>query len=171
MPIGVFIVIVIPLMIVAGFVSAQRRRKAMERDLMSEWGSPTSRCSMDQDELMNVARYWRETRVLTTSSAPVDDITWNDLDMDAVFRYLNRAQSIVGEEALYAMLREINVSDETLSRRNRWIQAIDKDEVTRLALQNACASLARIGVMAFIHSYPPRRIKRPHMPGFIICLL
>ncbi|WMC92726.1 hypothetical protein [Kineothrix sp. MB12-C1] len=33
------------------------------------------------------------------------DITWNDLNMDAVFRQMNYAYSAAGEEYLYYLLR------------------------------------------------------------------
>ena len=36
----------------------------------------------------------------------VDDITWNDLDMDDIYMLLDNTQSAMGEEMLYACLRK-----------------------------------------------------------------
>ncbi len=36
----------------------------------------------------------------------IDDITWNDLGMDEVFKCINNTNSSVGQEYLYKMLRE-----------------------------------------------------------------
>ena len=35
----------------------------------------------------------------------IDDITWNDLDMNEVFKHINNTYSSVGDEYLYNMLR------------------------------------------------------------------
>ena len=35
----------------------------------------------------------------------IDDITWNDLDMDRVFKRINPGRSTSGEQYLYYMLR------------------------------------------------------------------
>ena len=39
------------------------------------------------------------------SQIPLDQITWNDLEMDAVFATLNFTHSAIGEEYLYALIR------------------------------------------------------------------
>ena len=38
-------------------------------------------------------------------SGYIDDITWNDLDMDRIYKKMNIANSSVGQESLYKMLR------------------------------------------------------------------
>ena len=100
----------------------------------------------------DIARYWREQRrasapdafdFLEADAPCVDDITWNDLDMDAIFQALNRAQSSVGEEALYAMLRNIGVGSETLDRRVRWMNALAQEEEGRVALQLRLSALRK----------------------------
>jgi len=40
-------------------------------------------------------------------SNPVDDITWNDLEMDEVFLHINQAKSFIGEQVLYHRLHEV----------------------------------------------------------------
>ncbi len=42
----------------------------------------------------------------------VDDITWNDLNMDAVYRSMNYTQSSAGDEYLYHMLRTPRVTSD-----------------------------------------------------------
>lgn len=36
-------------------------------------------------------------------SGYIDDITWNDLDMDRIYKKMNIANSSVGQESLYKM--------------------------------------------------------------------
>ena len=40
-------------------------------------------------------------------SNPVDDITWNDLEMDDVFLHINQTKSFIGEQVLYHRLHEV----------------------------------------------------------------
>jgi hypothetical protein len=151
MPFVVLILAALPVMAIAGLLSARHHRQALVKKLKSEWGRATPGRSLDPDALTDIMRYWRELYEGPGRSDCVDDITWSDLDMDAVFQHLNCTQSNVGEEALCAMLREIGVDDETLRRRNRWIQALGKDEPNRLRIQ---MRLRKIGKDRYHGVYP-----------------
>lgn len=145
MPFDFFIILAISAIVAAAFFANRRRCKAIEQALLREWGNsaPIPGSALDPEALENIARYWRETPVTADGGVPIDDITWNDLDMDAVFQSLNKTQSVVGEEALYAMLRNINTSAETLTNRNRWIRAAAENEAGRLALQRRLRKIGR----------------------------
>ena len=85
-------------------------------------------------------------RVLSGALPPedtVDDITWQDLDMDAVFCRLDNCPSVVGSEALYAMLRQTGVDSATLQRRQAIIEALRADEEARLDIQEAARKIGR----------------------------
>lgn len=47
----------------------------------------------------------------------IDDITWNDLDMDAIFHKIDRTYSSPGEAALYTLLRNPAMSEKKLNKR------------------------------------------------------
>ena len=49
----------------------------------------------------------------------IDDITWNDLGMDEVFKCINNTNSSVGQEYLYKMLREPVADAEKLHELDR----------------------------------------------------
>ncbi|NLG19670.1 MAG: hypothetical protein GX556_20305, partial [Fibrobacter sp.] len=51
----------------------------------------------------------------------IDDITWDDLNMDSVFKRLNYTRSTVGEEVLYSLLRFPVLNREQLSKREKQI--------------------------------------------------
>ena len=44
----------------------------------------------------------------------IDDITWNDLDMDRIFMLLNHTWSCIGESYLYCLLRMPAMEEESL---------------------------------------------------------
>src|SRR5690348_11300526 len=58
----------------------------------------------DERDLALISRYVR-ARAGASPGSLVDDRTWADLNMDDVFRVLDRAESRVGQAVLYARLR------------------------------------------------------------------
>lgn len=160
MSIEVLLILLIPSLLLSLITTISHRRKTLEATLKREWGAKKVTRTMDEDALANIERIWKEMRWEASSSMQVDDVTWNDLDMDAIYRRLNRTQSNAGEETLYAMLREIDVSDEALVRRNRWMRALSEDEAGRLALQKQLRKLGREhehGAFAFLRDPQARR--------------
>ncbi|MCR5829557.1 MAG: hypothetical protein K6F93_04305 [Lachnospiraceae bacterium] len=74
----------------------------------------------------------------------VDDITWNDLNMDNVFDLVNSCNSAYGEEYLYAMLRSPQVSEEKLKERGNLIKIFSKKKTLRNQLS---MHFANMGIM------------------------
>ena len=58
----------------------------------------------------------------------IDDLTWNDLDMDSVFKRLDYTRSSAGHEMLYHMLRKPLVQVEELEKREALITLFQKEE-------------------------------------------
>lgn len=52
----------------------------------------------------------------------LDDLTWNDLDMNRNFYKMNRTLSMPGQQQLYNMLRVLVFNEEELKRRGRMIE-------------------------------------------------
>lgn len=65
----------------------------------------------------------------------VDDITWNDLNMDEIFKSMNFTESNVGEEYLYHMLRDMSCDLERMDKQEKMITYFMEDEDARLFLQ------------------------------------
>lgn len=84
----------------------------------------------------------------------IDDITWNDLDMQEIYMQLNNTQSSIGEEYLYALLRKPSFSPEDLKERNRLIKFFSENEEARINLQvrlNQIGKINRISVYKYIN--------------------
>lgn len=62
----------------------------------------------------------------------IDDITWNDLDMDRVFQSMDYTVSSAGEDALYRWLRIPEFELDILKRRDRHISFMEEHEKERL---------------------------------------
>lgn len=65
----------------------------------------------------------------------VDDITWNDLNMDELFKSMNYTESSVGEEYLYFMLRNMDCDLDRLDKQEQLITYFMENEEERLYLQ------------------------------------
>ncbi len=75
----------------------------------------------------------------------IDDITWNDLDMDGVFCLINRTRSAVGAEALYDMLRRPKQTKAGFHNFEEDVHYLVEQEQERLNLQMELSSLRRKG--------------------------
>ena len=131
----------LPAALIALVVTRRQKRRALHQRLRDSWGSAAHLRKVDPDHLPHIAEYW-QLIAREKAASQVDDITWNDLDMDALYTRINQCQSNVGEAVLYAMLRDTGVDQEVLNRRERWIKAFNQDEARRMRLQKR---LRRLG--------------------------
>ena len=116
--------------IIYGIDRKRRERKgALRRAALWMEQSPAVPADMDA-----VKDWWQA--VAAEKDGGVDDITWQDLDMDAIFTAMNHTASGVGEEQLYAILRDTQTPEDTLSRRRRWVEALRKDTLVLKFLEH-----------------------------------
>ena len=98
-----FLAVIAGVLLLCALIGARNERErsaALRRKLEKEFGAvPAKKMSALRYE--KVPAYY--LRHLPEDG--IDDITWNDLDMDAVFARLDSTRSGAGEEYLYALLR------------------------------------------------------------------
>ena len=75
----------------------------------------------------------------------LDDITWNDLGMDEIFRQIDRTYSAAGEEYLYYTLRNIFCGREALEHLEEVVTWLDGQEDTRVRIQLLMKQLGHLG--------------------------
>lgn len=75
----------------------------------------------------------------------IDDITWNDLDMDSVFKQINHTWSSAGEEYLYYCLRNPKMEEDELLDMEEKIQYFSDHEEERIRMQVNFAKIGRTG--------------------------
>jgi hypothetical protein len=101
------------------------------------WGSQRS-APRDLDE---VERYHR-TLVARENASELDERTWADLDMDAVFALLDRAVSTAGSQCLYHRLRATSYDAEVLIAFDEVSDLLGRDSERRIAISAALQSLS-----------------------------
>jgi hypothetical protein len=81
--------------------ASRRARERLIDDIRAGWGQPRERVRrMDV-----IAEYHRARAEAQPESGTLDDRTWDDLHMDAVFAALDRTESTLGQQVLYHRLR------------------------------------------------------------------
>ena len=141
---------------------ASARRKKLERNLKERFGKipkPAYGSFFD-----SIPCYWEERRAAEKPEHVIDDITWDDLDMDDVFRRLNACQTSVGEEYLYALLHQPSFFREELKRREGDIAFFQENPERRLAVQKLLASFGKLrynGVAAFLYHTESKQLGNP----------
>lgn len=88
-------------LIVIGFLSKVYASKVLEGYVESVFYN-TPDVLFDADGYQSVKRYYESSQ----GSKTVDETTWHDLDMDKVYLSINNSLSSVGDEVLYAHLRD-----------------------------------------------------------------
>lgn len=81
------------------------------------------------------------------TSHSIDNITWNDLDLDQIYMTLNSCYSAFGEEYLYNMLRNPEIDDEKLKERKRVIDIFSNNKKLR---EKYSLYFAKMGTMSKI---------------------
>ena len=86
-------------------------------------------------ELKSIKSYHEYIVKFTDTSNQIDAITWDDLNMDAVFKRINVCKTSVGEEYLYQALHEVNFDTSNLEKREKLITFFDKNPDNRIKIQ------------------------------------
>jgi DNA mismatch repair ATPase MutS len=114
--------------------------------LRREWNEVPGQ-EYSSEKLLSLQAYYKTVK---DELKDIDDITWNDLDMDELFMLMNNTQSAMGEECLYALLRKPCYSNVELNERNRLIEFFRTHEEKRLKLQ---ANLKTVGKLMNISAF------------------
>lgn len=73
----------------------------------------------------------------------LDDLTWNDLDMNRVYKKINRTYSSSGQQCLYNMLRILQHDETELKRRDRVIQFFQHNKNQREMISAAMCHMGK----------------------------
>lgn len=115
------------------------KRKAKRKEAFGKAQEALPRAEKSRELLDEIAIYYEERKAALQKEA-VDEVTWNDLEMDEVFLRINHTQSYIGEQVLYYRLHETGARDwESFEEQ---LSYLTENETEREELQEA---LWRIG--------------------------
>ena len=116
----------------------RRNHRRIARILLEQWGAKPERVA-SEDELLGI-----RLNAAALADFEVDDITWNDLEMDRVYRDANNAQTTAGDHMLYALLRRPCLRPEDLHRRQTILDWAAQDEDGRERIKRRLYWLGRV---------------------------
>ena len=119
----------------------QKKQDAWWRKKLSELYGQASPYTLDVDALCHVKRFYEKHPM----PHQVDDITWNDLDLDQLFEKINYTQSTCGEEYLYYTLRTPVTEADKLDELEQKIQYFETHSENRVEAQLLFKKLGKLG--------------------------
>ena len=109
-----------------GMRDAKRADEKEKAKLLSQFGKRGNKEYPD-GRYAQICAYWKRH----PGVFGIDDITWNDLDLDLLFRSMDATCSSAGEEYLYRLLRSPQTDGKSLCSEEgmRWWASHDKERV------------------------------------------
>lgn len=165
----VLTIVVIIFLIGKGSYDKKKYKQRIRRMLLEEFGTVSDE-EYSAEKLKSLQSYYRAVK---REAYDIDDITWNDLELDELFMVMNRTVSAMGEEYLYAMLRQPQFDEAEMKERERLISFFLSNEEKRIDVQEA---LYQIGKQRKYSVYESmnyiKNIKREsNLPHFLAIVL
>ncbi len=126
-------------LIVKGIYDEHNYKKRLYTRLKNSWGRPVR--EEYPHELMKVIEYYYRQN---NSEGDIDDITYNDLNMDTIYKRVNCTLTSIGDEYFYALLRKPVTDIKELEERERIINIFEENEEFRIKLQIALARMGKV---------------------------
>lgn len=168
----IYIVTAVVITLVLWSIIEEKKQIAfIKRTLQEEWAKvPESNYSTDR--LNSIKAYYKSKKDINLD---IDDITWNDLDMDELYQMMNNTQSSIGEEYLYRTLRKPSFSNEILQKQNRIVEFFQSHEKERIEVQLQLYNMGKIKAIS-VYEYLNRlgdQERKSNLPHLLMngCLL
>lgn len=132
-------VVLVLFLIGKGFYDKKRYKEKVRRMLSVDFGTVSDE-EYTAEKMKSLQNYYRAVK---RDAYDVDDITWNDLELDELYMVMNRTVSAMGEEYLYAMLRQPQFDETEMKERERLISFFLNQEKTRIDVQEALYQIGK----------------------------
>ncbi len=129
----------VAIIIVVGILISRSAKKNQYFKLLATFGQ-LKESEFSYEEYESISHFFRNT--LKDGEPYIDDITWNDLDMDKIFLMINNTNSSVGRDFLYKMLRKPVTDTNELKERDRLMEYFESHDNERTKIMQ---SFCRIG--------------------------
>ena len=136
---GMIVLLILFLMGNEYYNSRKFHKKRLEK-IYADYGAVPER-GYGAEELAHISMYYKKH----PQEDQIDDITWNDLHMDAIYQRLNTCLSAAGDEYLYYRLRTPAENVDELLKMERRICFFREHEKERHSLQRVFYQLGRTG--------------------------
>lgn len=154
-----YIILLTFIVIVALIISNIKARKKLKTFLINSFGKVPDQKKVEFD---SIATYHRYKLANLNNPNIIDTITWDDLDMNLVYKRINSCLTSVGEEYLYDTLHDLENEEDTLIKREDLISYFKENPDHRLKLQMNLAKAGKSnynGLVSFIFNAEAKSLK------------
>ena len=137
---GIVALIFISIFFVSGVINERNTFRLYKERLQKEYGAENKREWKDE-EFCHIDGYFKKHK----EEYQLDEITWNDLNMDDIFKQIDYAKSSAGDEYLYYLLRTPEVMQKDWSDFEEKTEYFRTHEDERLRLQLALHKMGYTG--------------------------
>ena len=146
MELGIIVLGIILIFAIKSIYDRKVNYKKMLERLKEQWGRLPKE-EYTYEEFKSLESYYLSVKEV---GKDIDNITWNDVNMDDIFMMMNNTSCAIGEEYLYSVLRKVKDSEEELVERNRLISLFQEKPTERLKLQAALKEMGKLqGISVF----------------------
>ena len=116
--------------------------RKLKRQLEQHYGQAPDFMYFDGD-LNSIRNYFDHRYINDLDDFLIDEITWNDLSGDRLFKRINHGLSTSGEQYLYYLLRCPSITQEEYKKRETLIHIMEQNPDLRLQLQLILSKLGK----------------------------
>lgn len=147
----------------------KKQYKLRVRRMLTEGFGTVSEEEYSEEKMKALRCYYDAVR---REDYDIDDITWNDLELDELFMVMNRTVSAMGEEYLYALLRKPQLDPAEMEERERLISFFMDNAEKRVDLQEALYQIGKQRKYSVFESMNYiKNIKRESNLGHILAIV
>jgi len=143
---GAVIVLAIAAAVVLGWDRRGRERR-VKRHMRDMYGAVPKKQERHYDY---ISIYWNEVKDHIPEDEKIDDITWNDLEMDKIYERISNGNSFVGEQILFARLHQLPKERGHLGGLEKKVQWLDENEEQRIKVQYSLWNLGKHDVNYYV---------------------
>jgi len=137
------IAVLMVILIIKGFYDNKKAKERLISQLKNDWGRIPA-TEYTEAKFESLQYYYRNIIKNKKKGAFfLDEITWNDLNMNELFFMVNNTGSAMGEEVLWALLHELQMEEAPLQEREMLVSLFQANNDARLKLQTSFALIGK----------------------------
>ena len=165
-----FFVVLLGILIYKGRREKKKIIEKLRKQFAINYGKANIR-EWKTEELERISHYCKDR----TTEDSIDELTWNDLDLDFIYQKMAYTRSSMGDDYLYYLLRNPVKEETILQDREKKITCLSENQELRIKLQVIFAQIGRIREYSFadylkylMKEKPGSNVKHYLVDGFII---
>lgn len=140
-------------MVALEFWNSKMMERKQREKLRNAYGCAREKRALEPERLKEIRIYYDLMKEAYPDEDWVDEVTWQDLDMDRIFETINHTVSFAGEQLLYSELHHLSKSDAEQKNGEQMMQFLDSHPNAREKLWNYLLPLKKDTVNYYIPEY------------------